>query len=132
MQKITDAETLRSSILLLELSQIEEEKLLRGQFTNTYESLKPINLLRKVINEVSSPSDLKDDLIQTVIGLITGYLSRKMLVRTSRNPILRIAGLFIQYGVTSFVAQNSSAIKSLGLHFINKFSGKYREEKKLL
>ena len=129
MQKITAAETLRSSILLLERRQIEEEKLLREQFTNTYESLKPINLLRKVIIEMASPSDLKDDVIQTATGLVIGYLSRKLLVRTSGNPILRLAGLFVQYSVTSFVAQNSSAIKSLGLHFINKFSGKYREER---
>ena len=132
MQKITAAETLRSSILLLERRQIEEVKLLKEQFTNTYESLKPINLLRKVIIEMASPSDLRDDLFQTATGLITGYLSRKLLVRTSRNPILRLAGLFVQYSVTNFVAQNSATIKSLGLHFVNKFSGKYREEGKSL
>ena len=129
MQKITAAETLKRSILRLERRQIEEEALLREQFTITYESMKPINLLRKVINEMTSPSDLKDDMIQAVVGLMTGYLSRKMLVRSSRNPILRLAGLFVQYSVTSFMAQNSVAIKYIGLHLINKFTSKYREDR---
>ena len=129
MQKLTAAQTLKSSILVLEQRQIAEGKLLRDQFTVTFESLKPVNVLRKVINDLTHPSDLKDDVLQTATSLISGYLSRKLLVRSSKNPILRLAGLFVQYGVTSFVAMNSSAIKSMGLRFINKLADSSREKK---
>lgn len=129
MQKLTATQTLKNSILVLEQRQIAEGKLLRNQFSVTSESLKPVNLLRMVIGDLGHPSDLKDDIIQTAAGLISGYLSRKLLVRSSKNPILRLAGLFVQYGVTSFVAKNSSAIKSIGIRFMNKLVCSSREKK---
>lgn len=68
-----------------------------------------------MIPEVAGPSELKDDLVQTAMGIISGYVSRKLLVRSSKNPILRLAGVFVQYGVTNFVANNSASIKAVGL-----------------
>jgi len=122
MQKTIAAEVLRKSISVLELRQIEEGKLLREQFTVTTESLKPINILRKMFVDIAEPSELKDSLLQTITGLISGYLSRKMLVRSSKNPLIRLAGIFVQYGVTNFVSRNSDSIKAIGLYYINKFS----------
>jgi len=122
MQKTIAAEVLRKSISVLELRQIEEGKLLREQFTVTTESLKPINILRKMFVDIAEPSELKDSLLQTITGLISGYLSRKMLVRSSKNPLIRLAGIFVQYGVTNFVSRNSDSIKAIGLYYINKLS----------
>ncbi len=127
MQKITAAEALKKSINELERMQMEEGKLLREQFTVTFESLKPINVLRKMIGDIAAPSELKDNLIQTVTGLISGYISRKMLVRSSKNPLLRLVGVFVQYGVTNFVSKNSDSIRAFGLYYINKLSGSSRD-----
>lgn len=129
MQKITTAESLKVSILLLERGKIEDEKLLIEQFTIAIDSLKPINFLRKVIKEMTTPSGLKDEVIQTVTALISGYLSRKMLVRSSRNPLLRLGGMFVQYSVTRFFTKNAETIEALGIYFIKKLFGKSREYK---
>lgn len=75
-----------------------------------------------MIHVIAGPTELKDDLVQTATGLISGYLSRKLLVRSSKNPILRLAGVFVQYGVTNFVANNSDSIKWVGLQLINKLA----------
>ena len=72
--------------------------------------------------DIAEPSELKDSLLQTITGLISGYLSRKMLVRSSKNPLIRLAGIFVQYGVTNFVSRNSDSIKAIGLYYINKLS----------
>src|SRR5665648_1202995 len=114
MQKILAAEALKKSIQVTERRQMEEGKLLREQFTDTFESLKPINVLRKMLTDIAEPSALKETLIQTVTGLMSGYISRKLFVRSSKNPLLRLAGVLVQYGVTNFVAKNSDSIKALG------------------
>jgi hypothetical protein len=124
MQKITGAESLKVSILLLEHRQTEDKKLLKEQFAITLENLKPINFLRKVFKDMTTPSDLRDDVIQTVAALISGYLSRKILVRSSRNPILRLTGMFVQYSVTKFVTKNAETLETLGLYFYKKLFGK--------
>lgn len=127
MQKIIAAEALKKSIEVIERRQREEGKLLREQFTVTFESLKPVNVLRKMLTDIAEPSALKETLIQTITGLISGYISRKLLVRSSKNPLLRLAGVLVQYGVTNFVAKNSDSIKALGLYYINKLSSRSSE-----
>jgi hypothetical protein len=129
MQKVTVADKLRKAILALELRQIEEGKLVAEQFKVTTESLKPLNLLRKVIDEIADPSELKDNLVQSAIGIFSGYISRKLLVRSSKNPILRLAGIIAQFGVTTFVANNSASIESLGIHYLNRFADIFRRHK---
>lgn len=122
MQKISAAETLKKSISVLEQKQREEGKLLKNQLSAALESIKPVNILRKMIGDVAEPSELKDNLIQTATGLISGYISRKMLVRSSKNPLLRLVGVFVQYGVTNFVSKNSDSIKTLGMYYLNKLT----------
>jgi hypothetical protein len=129
MQKVTASEAVKKSISMLERRQTEEGKLLRQQFRSTFESLKPLNVLRKIISDISEPSDLRENLIQTTAGLITGYISRKLLVRSSKNPLLRICGVYLQYAVTNFVSKHSDSIKALGAYYINKLSKSYRYEK---
>jgi len=124
MQKITAAESLKASILLLESRRIENGKLLKEQFPIALNSLKPINLLRKVIKELITPSDLKNDVIQTVVTLISGYLSRKILVRSSGNPLFRLGGIVVQYSVTRFFTKNAATIEALGRYSVKKIFGK--------
>lgn len=118
MQKIISLETLRSEIVTLEQRQIAEEKLFKDQFFATYESLKPVNVLRNAINELLTFSDLKEPLIETTAGLLSGYLSRILIIRNSKNPFLRLAGIFVQYGVTNIVSKNSTYMLTFGKHFI--------------
>lgn len=123
MQKITTAETLRAAIIKLENRQIIEEKLLKDQFFVTYESLKPVNVIRAAINEFLTLSDLKEPLLETTAGIITGYLSRVLIIRNSKNPLIRLAGIFAQYGITNLISKNSSKIVRVGLRFIQSLTG---------
>ena len=128
MRNVSAAQAVKKSISVIERRQKEEGKLLMQQFSITVESLKPLNVLHKIISDISEPADLKENLIQTGAGLFTGYISRKLLVRSSKNPLLRLAGVYLQYAVTNFVAKHSDTIKAVGAYYINKFSEKYRYE----
>ena len=124
MQNVTSSAELKKAIFVLQQRQIEEERLFRKQLLITYESLKPINVLRNVIHELTSPSELKDGLIQTSASLIAGYLSRKLVVRSSNNPLLRFAGILVEYGVTNFVSNHSEVISKTVLSWVRNLTGK--------
>ena len=94
MPKITSVKSLKRAIIALEHRQVAEELLLNEQLAATYESLKPINVLRKAINELLTITELKEPILETITGLITGYLTRILITRNSRNPLRRIVGLF--------------------------------------
>jgi hypothetical protein len=127
MQQITSAEDLKKAINALEQRQAEEYILLKSQFSVTCLSLRPIYILGKAINGLTKTSELKNRLVRTAIGLIAGYLSRAILVRSSKNPFLRYAGMLLQYGVTYLVSKNSGAIKKIALNFVKKLSDQYQK-----
>lgn len=128
-QKISRAQELKKSIEILKQKQYEEEKLLHTQLIVVYESIKPYNVLRNAIRSLVSSPELKETMIESASGLVTGYVSRKLLVRSSKNPFLRLAGLFVQYGVTNLVNNNSAAIKRAGLQFIDKLADIFMTKK---
>ncbi|GHN03081.1 hypothetical protein WSM22_45700 [Cytophagales bacterium WSM2-2] len=103
--------TLNESINQLRIKQAEQLVLLRDQFHLTYESLKPINLLKHTFKEAASP-DIKEGILDNVIGVTTGYLSKGIFVGTSVNPVRKILGTLLQITVSTLIARNSDSIKS--------------------
>jgi len=114
MQKITNAVELQNAILLVQNEHAIKGLLLKEQLYCTYESLKPINIIKNTLHDVISATSLTDNLLGTVTGLASGYLSKKMVVGTSGNIIRNLLGSVIQFGVTTTVAQHPDAIKYVG------------------
>jgi hypothetical protein len=114
MQNITPTDELKNAIQLLEVEQAAKWQLLKDQFHLSYESLKPVNLLRSTVNDIASSPYLIDNIIGNAVGLATGYLSRKIVVGASGNIFRKLIGFVLQFGVANFVAQHPDAIKSIG------------------
>ncbi len=117
MQKIDSTQALHRAIIVLEQRKIIEEDLFKEQFTIAYESLKPFNILRKAINDLTTTSEFKNHVFQTIAGVISGYLSRNLVIRTSQNRLLRILGIFVQYVVTQLITKNSEEIVKIALAY---------------
>ena len=121
MQTITSVAGLKNSILLLEAEQSIKGQLLKDQLFLTYESLKPVNLIKQTLKEISSSPYLIDNISGSAMGLLSGFLSRKIFVGTSGNLIKKLIGSVLQFGVTNIVAQNSDVIKSVGQTVLHHF-----------
>ena len=113
MQKINNSNDLREAIILLELKRVAEEKSLREQLHITYESMKPINIIKNTYREVAASEDLKDNLVNTSVGLVVGYLSKTLFESVSHSPVRKLIGTAILFGVTSAIRKNPDAIKSM-------------------
>lgn len=114
MEKITPVAELKISIQSLEVELAEKGLQLKEQFFQTYESLKPINLLNSTLKEISSSPLLIDNILGTVMGLASGYLSKRLFLGSSGNILRKLIGSVLQFGVTNLVAQHPDAFKSLG------------------
>ena len=124
MGKITSVAELKSAIELLEVEHALKGQLLKEQLYLTYESLKPINVLKRTLKELTSSPYLIDNIPGTIMGLASGYLSKKLFTGGSGNIFRKLLGSILQFGVTNVVAKNSDVIKSTGLaifqHFLQK------------
>ena len=122
MKNINPIDALHARILLLENQQKQDLLLLKSQVHVTFESLRPINLIKSTLTEVSTSTNLKHSLLQNAIGLVTGYLSRKVLVGSSHNPLVGFLGSLFQFAVGNVVAKHSDPIIEKGESLIREFS----------
>lgn len=114
MQKINSITDLREAIVKLENAHAIETKMLREQFNLTYESLKPINLIKSTFKEAALSVDLKDNIVNSTVGLVAGFLSKKIFEGVSRNPLKKLLGTALMFGITNIVTKNPETVKKAG------------------
>jgi hypothetical protein len=132
MQHITSSAELRNAIKILEAEQALKGQLLKEQFLLTYESIKPVNLVRSTMNDIISSPYLIDNILNAVVSLATGFFTKKVIVSASGSLFRRLIGSIFQFGVTNSIAQHPDALKSFGQyiiqHFFHKKDGQLHSE----
>ena len=128
MQKINSTTELKNAIQLLEFEQTIKGQLLKEQFHNTYESLKPINIIKNSLKSIATSPNLTDNILGAVMGLATGYLTKKIFIGTSGNIIRKLLGSVLQFGVTKIVTQNPDTMKSIGQFLFQSIFRKTNEK----
>jgi len=119
MGKQSAVDSLKETIRLLEIRQAEEGKMLKDQFIITYESLKPVNLIKSTIQELADSVEVKNNLFDSLLGVLSGYLSRS-IVTSKSNLLMKILRVFAHFGITNVIINNSEAIRN---YLANLISG---------
>jgi len=119
MDNITSISDIRDAIELLEIEQEVKVQQLRQQFQETYESLKPVNLLKSAVKEISSTPLISSNLLGMTTGVGLGFLARKIVIGASGGIFRKIIGTILQFSVTNFIARHPTEIKSIG-QLVNK------------
>jgi len=129
MENITSATELKNVIQRLEIEQAIDGQLLKEQFYFAFDSLKPVNILRNTLYEITSSPHLMDSILGTAVGLASGYVSRKIvMIGASGNIIRKLLASVMQLGVTNVVSQNPDTIKSIGQFIFQHILRKKRNE----
>lgn len=132
MKKITATNQLQEMIVLLEIEHLHNEELVKAQFKVTYDSLKPVNIIKNTIQDVLSTPILNSSMLQSAIGIVTGYFSKKAVVGESHNKVREIAGTILQFGVTKVIAGNPEVLHAIlryvSKHVFHKKDGKTTRE----
>jgi hypothetical protein len=123
-QTKNEKQKLSEAIEQLKLEKAQKLLVLREQLSISYESLKPVNFIKNTVEDAISSPDLKKSLLNNAIGLATGYLSKKVMMGGSHNPIKNIVGTMLQFLVTNVVAKNSDEIIESGEKVLNFFAKK--------
>lgn len=129
-KKITPNETLNEAIALLEIKRDAELVDLKKQFRVTYESFKPINLLKNSLKDATSSPILKNGISGAAIGMASGYAVKNLLFRSSLNPIKIAASMVMQTLVTNLASNNSDKIKSGGAKLVNALISRLMRSKR--
>lgn len=119
MEPITTQRQLRAAIIELEYKQAEEGKALKEQFRTAYMSVNPANIIINTLKDLGESNILKDGLLNTTVGLGTGFLSKMVFQGVVNSPIKKLIGSALMFGITNIVAKNPDAIKAMAKKFFN-------------
>ncbi len=112
------------SILIKETELEAEAKLLKVHFLDAYESLKPINLLKTTFKQAVSSPGIHENIVNSAIGLVTGFVTKKIIVGNTANPFTIIIGKIIELIVANKVVKNADEIKAIGSVLAKKLFSK--------
>jgi hypothetical protein len=129
MKQRDEVGLLNSAIRLLEEKQAVELELLKAQFHVTVESLKPFNLVKNTLSQLASSPPVKTTIVNSAIGVTTGYLAKLAIMGASHNPVTKIIGSLLQFAIAGFVSKHSDGIKSAGEYFVKRLFKKQQQER---
>ena len=123
--QINNSNSLKAAILQLEQKQFIQKEALVQQFNETYESFKPVNLIKnefkKITGAISGPSETKNTILKTALGLGVGFLTKKLFfIGGSGGIVKRLFGTAVEMGVAKLVAGNADKIVEKGIELKEK------------
>jgi len=78
--EIIDTTSLHEAIARLEQKRREQEQDLSAHFKHTYQSLRPMNLLKNAVQGIAASPTAKGNLLKAGLGLGAGFLSKKIII----------------------------------------------------
>jgi len=126
MKKRNETDSLNELILLMEEQHDEDLILLKEQFHIAYESIKPLNLIKKLVHEVTTSPEIKNDVLSNIMGLATGFVSKKLLIKENSHSgfLKKTFGTLLQFTIGNVVAKHTDDIKNISSTILNNFFSK--------
>ena len=107
MKKQQETEIIKEAIVILKLKQAEDLIQLKNQYNLTYESLQPVNLIKNVFAQLITSTEFKGNILNSAIGIASGYVTKKVLLGSTHNPIKKVLGTILQFVITNFVSKKA-------------------------
>lgn len=120
MEKQNAVIKLKESIRILEIRQAEEGQQFNAQLRVTYESIKPINLIKNSIKDLADSFEMKTGLFETIFTIVSGYFAQRMIISSKSSVFKKLLGVFMQFGVNNIVLKNIETIRFFVTNLIEK------------
>ena len=121
MENIYTTEQLIESIHMLELRQVEAEILFKDDLMVIQDYFKPINLVKMACHDLIDIPDLKQKVISTILSVLAGYVSKKIVFGDKKNIVKDVLGSVLQIGVTKMVSTKTEGIMAVVSSLIKNF-----------
>ncbi|MEP6701193.1 MAG: hypothetical protein ABJA85_07750 [Bacteroidota bacterium] len=111
MSKTNLTDNINALILTLEDQRKQDFQVLKQQLKVTGESLKPVNLIKSAVAEVTGNKELKSYLIQAGIGLAVGFFAKKLLANSKATTTSSLLGSVAAVGLKRLTPTQAALIR---------------------
>ncbi len=110
---ITEADLIEA-IEKAELKHKQDGVLLVEEFNEALSNLKPANVLKNIFTEITSPGELKDNIVNTSTGMAAGYAAKMLVAGKSPGLVRKIVSNGLQIGISNAISRNPETVKFIG------------------
>ena len=103
-------EAMADSIGKLEIQRDVQKKILKEHMHRTFESLKPVNLVKNAMQSIITSPEIQRDAVTTAASVAAGYVAKKIVTGNSRDTLRNALGTFLEVGVTNMVATHPEKV----------------------
>lgn len=121
MKSKNPTDSLDEMILFMERKNANDLVMLREQFHVAYESIKPINQIKKLFHQVTTSPEIKNDVVDNALSLGSGFLIKKLFTGGSHGFIRNTLGTVAEFAIANVVSKHSDKIKTVGLNLFQTF-----------
>ncbi len=122
MATISNSDQLRIRMLELELKMRDQEAQIRKNYGALKENLQPNNLMKNSFSYLAETPGLKKTLINTTIGFIIGYASKKAGELLTERSISSTLEKLTQHQLDKWENKEPRDLISTGISLIRKFT----------
>lgn len=105
METVFDTKKLDQMILQLKAQQTAQWIAIKEEIDEIKGDLKPIHLIKNTLHEINETVGFKSHLLQSILSIGVGYLTRKMIIRKSDSKVKNFFGSLFQLAVTQLVSK---------------------------
>ncbi len=113
MQTESPSKKLEYLIGALEYQKSQELCALKTQFQVTYDSFKPVNILKNSLLEIKNTPEIKKNIKGTLLGISGGFVMNKLVSITSTNPVMKVVGTVLQFVVGNYISKYAQKNEAL-------------------
>jgi len=128
MAENTPYTDLKEAIAKLEKEQAVSAQLLKDEFRTTYESLNPLNLVKRTFSNIIESTEIRNDLLVLVMPLLTGFFIKKISGGTRRGQAFKKAGIIVIESLGRYIVNNPEILQTVGSFIANVFQKKKATE----
>ncbi len=109
MKQQNQSDLLLANIETLKAKQVLELEILKAQLHITYQSMHPINLIKKFFGDISTLKP-NGSFFEKIIGILSNFIANKMVVSTSKNLVRKSISSVLQLSAAKSLANHTEII----------------------
>lgn len=121
-RNIKNAEDLKAAITELEKTVEAEEFQLKTNFAQVKENLQPKRVLKNTFSYAAETPEIQRTLVNTAIGFILGYASKKAAEVLSEQSLNRTVENIVNHHINELEHKHSGSLLSKGISLFRRFT----------
>lgn len=121
-RKITNGEELKDAIRQLEVKVKGHEEIMKHNYSEAKQHFKPANVIKNTFSYIAETPEIQRTLINTAIGFIMGYASKKSVEVLNEEALDHTISNFVTHQLTKYENKDPESLLGRGIRVLRRFT----------